>query len=106
MRVILAVDKSTVGPMCAVLEALGHEALGFAVGEQTWEDYQTHPVPLVVLDLRVPDIGGIELCRRIRAHDAGPATFILIVTAHDDPPALKAALDAGADDYVSKPTTP
>ena len=106
MRVIFAVDDSTAGAMRTVLGELGHEALGFENGRQTWEAYRASPSPLVVLDLKIPEVGGLELCRRIRAHDADHATFILIVTAHDDPPALTAALDAGADDYVSKPSSP
>ena len=106
MRVISAVDGPTAHTLSAVLEVLGHEAFGFEDGEQAWRAFEASPAQLVVLDLKVPEMGGLELCRHIRAHDAGQSTFILIVTAHDDPPALKAALDAGADDYVSKPTSP
>ena len=89
-----------------MLEELGHEATGFEDGQQAWDAYLASPSPLVVLDLRMPGVDGLELCRRIRAHDAGDATFILIVTAHDDPAALKAVLDAGADDYIAKPSSP
>jgi len=106
MRVIFAVDDPTADTMRAVLEELGHEALGFDDGAHAWEAYRQQPSPLVVLDLKIAELGGLELCRRIRAHAVAQTTFILIVTAHDDPPALKAALDAGADDYVSKPTSP
>ena len=106
MRVIFAVDERTAAAMSAALTELGHEALGVPDGERAWDAYRASPSPLVVLDLKIPAVGGLELCRRIRSHEAGPATFILIVTAHDDPPALKAVLDAGADDYVSKPGTP
>jgi DNA-binding response OmpR family regulator len=106
MRVIFAVDEPTAPDLTKALAELGHEALGFPHGERAWDAYRADPSPLVVFDLKVPDVGGLELCRRIRAHEAGAATFILIVTAHDDPPALKAVLDAGADDYVSKPGTP
>ena len=106
MRVIFAVDDPTARTLSAVLEELGHEPLGCADGERAWETYRSGPAPLVVLDLRTPDVEALELCRRIRIHDAGPTTFILVVTAHDDPLALKAVLDAGADDYASKPSTP
>ena len=106
MRVIFAVDDPTSRDMRAVLEELGHEAFGFDDGRRAWEAYRASPSPLVVLDLQIPDVSALELCRRIRAGDAGSTTFILIATAHDDPPALKAVLDAGADDYVSKPGTP
>ena len=90
----------------AVLEELGHEGDGFADGRRAWEAYLASPSPLIVLELRMPDMDALELCRRIRAHEAGDSTFILIVTAHDDPPALAAVLDAGADDYLSRPSSP
>ena len=106
MRVIFAVDDPTAHTMREVLEALGHESFGFDDGRRMWDAYRATPSPLVVLDLKVRGGGALELCRRIRGHDVGATTFILIVTAHDDPPALKAVLDAGADDYVSKPSTP
>ena len=106
MRVIFAVDERTAPDLTTALAELGHEPFGFPDGERAWDAFRAEPSPLVVLDLKIPERGGLEHCRRIRAHEAGSATFILIVTAHDDPPALKAVLDAGADDYVSKPSTP
>ena len=106
MRVIFAVDHPTSLTLRTVLAELAHEALGFEDAERAWDAYRADPSTLVVLDLKIPDIGALELCRRIRAHDEGQTSFVLIVTAHDDPPALKAVLDAGADDYVSKPSTP
>jgi DNA-binding response OmpR family regulator len=107
MRVIFADDNPIARTLLsAVLAELGHDAVGFEDGESAWEAYRADPTPLVVIDLRMPGLGGLELCRRIRAHEAGPATFVLIVTAYDDPPALGAVLDAGADDYVAKPSSP
>lgn len=107
MRVIYADDNPIARTLLGtVLEELGHESVGFEDGEQAWAAYRADPAHLVVLDLRMPGTDGLELCRRIRAHDAGADTFILIVTAHDDPHALEAVLDAGADDYVSKPSSP
>ena len=107
MRVIFADDKPSARALLSiVLEELGHEPVGFEDGEQAWTAYQAEPAPLVVLDLHTPGADGLELCRRIRAHVAGSTTFILIVTAQDDPHGLKAVLDAGADDYISKPSSP
>ena len=106
MRVIVAddntVDRTLLG---SVLEELGHEAIPFEDGRRAWDAYQANPTPLVVLDLEMPSMDGLELCRRIRAHEAGRATFILIVTARDEPGSLKAVLDAGADDYIAKPSS-
>jgi CheY-like chemotaxis protein len=107
MRVIFAEDNPVARTLLsAVLEELGHEAVGFEDGEQAWEAYRADLSPLVVLDLRMPGVDGLELCRRIRAHEGGDGPFILIVTAHDDPASLEAVLDAGADDYIAKPSSP
>ncbi|HEU4723525.1 MAG TPA: response regulator [Gemmatimonadaceae bacterium] len=107
MRVIFADDNPEARALLsAVLAELGQEAEGFEDGEHAWNAYRANPSPLVVLDLRMPGADGLELCRRIRAHESGDATFILIVTAHDDPGGLKAVLDAGADDYIAKPSSP
>lgn len=106
MRVIFADDNPDARALLtAVLEELGHESAGFADGEQAWAAYQAAPAPLVVLDLGLPGADGLELCRRIRAHEAGPATFILVVTARDEPRGLRAVLDAGADDYIARPSS-
>ena len=86
MRVIFAGDNPIARTLLsAVLEELGHDAVGFEDGEAAWQAYQAEPAPLVVLDLKMPGVDGLELCRRIRAHDAGPGTFILIVTARRAP---------------------
>jgi DNA-binding response OmpR family regulator len=58
---------------------------------------------LVLLDLRLPDIGGFEVCRTMRANSIVP---IIIVTAQTDTYDLVAGLEAGADDYVTKPVVP
>ena len=75
-------------------------------GGAAWEMFQEAPAPLVILDLNMPVLDGLEVCRRIRAHEAGRETFVLVVTARDGRDDLTAVLDAGADDYVTKPSSP
>jgi CheY-like chemotaxis protein len=104
MRVIFAVDEPTARAMTGVLEELGHDALGFDDGERAWDAYRVAPSPLVVLDLKIPDTGALELCRRLRARDVWSP--VLMLTARDAVDDRVAGLDAGADDYVSKPSTP
>jgi DNA-binding response OmpR family regulator len=107
MRVIFADDNVIARTLLgAVLEDLGHDAAIFEDGQSAWEAYQANPAPLVILDIKMPGIDGLETCRRIRASESGRTTFILIVTAFDGPGDLKAVLDAGADDYVAKPSSP
>lgn len=74
--------------------ATGREALTLAAAESP---------ALVVLDLGLPDMDGIDVCRELRTWSDTP---ILILTARHDDQATIAALDAGADDYVTKPFSP
>jgi DNA-binding response OmpR family regulator len=68
--------------------------------------FQNNPAPLVILDINMPALDGFEVCRRIRAHAEGTHTFIIVCTARDGPEDLDQVLDVGADDYVTKPSSP
>lgn len=72
-------------------------------GHSAWQKFQSTPIDLIVLDLMLPDISGITLCRRIRAQSDVP---ILMLTALADVDERVAGLEAGADDYVTKPFSP
>ena len=107
MRVLFADDDVISRTLlAAVLTHLGHESRSANDGGQAWELFQGEPVPLVILDVNMPVYDGLEVCRRIRGHAAGRETFVLVVTARDARDDLAEVLDAGADDYVSKPSTP
>ena len=107
MRVLFADDDVISRTLlAAVLTHVGHQSRSAGDGGEAWALFQVEPVPLVVLDVDMPVLDGLEVCRRIRAHPAGRETFVLILTAHDVRDDLAEVLDAGADDYVSKPTTP
>ena len=107
MRVLFADDDAIARTLlAAVLTHLGHEARGADNGERAWAMFQESPAPLVILDVNMPVLDGLEVCRRIRAHEAGRETFVLVVTARDGRDDLTAVLDAGADEYVTKPSSP
>jgi DNA-binding response OmpR family regulator len=107
MRVLFADDDAIARTLlAAVLTHLGHEVRGADNGARVWEMYQESPAPLVILDVNMPVLDGLEVCRRIRAHEAGRETFVLVVTARDGRDDLAAVLDAGADEYVTKPSSP
>ena len=107
MRVLFADDDVIARTLlCAVLADLGHEVLLAEDGEHAWRSFQDEPVPLVVLDINMPGLDGLTVCRLIRDHTAGRETFVIMVTARDGRDDLTAVLAAGADDYVTKPSSP
>jgi DNA-binding response OmpR family regulator len=108
VEILLADDDPTMRLLLTrVVEKSGHTVVKAAVdGQDAWDAFASHPVPMVILDWEMPGINGLELCRRIRDASFGETTFVLMVTARGTTEDLAAVLDAGADDYLSKPVTP
>jgi DNA-binding response OmpR family regulator len=77
-----------------------HEA---ANGKDGLSAFRADDVDLVLLDLRLPDMSGFDVCRSLRAESIVP---IIIITAQTDTYDMVAGLEAGADDYVTKPVVP
>ena len=100
-RVLVVDDEpSIVRAVAANLRARGYEALTAASGRAALTVIETHQPDCIVLDLGLPDVGGLEVLRRLRA---GATTPVVILTAVDDQRDRARALDLGADDYVTKP---
>ena len=73
-------------------------------GLDAWQALQQQNAPqLVVLDWMMPGMEGVELCRQIRSHAMGIYRYILLITAKDNKNDVVAGLEAGADDYLTKP---
>src|SRR3954468_20442522 len=107
MRCLIADDDRVARALLSsVLTTLQHQCDHAPDGVRAWELFEKNPYPLVVLDLNMPGLDGIELCRRIRKHPEGKEVFILICTGRDGPEDHTSVLAAGADDYVTKPTSP
>jgi two-component system response regulator MprA len=79
----------------------GYEVITVATGHEALEEVTLHGPDALVLDLQLPDIDGLQVCRRIR--DAGDDTPILMLTARHGIDDRVQGLDAGADDYLVKP---
>jgi DNA-binding response OmpR family regulator len=86
-----------------VLEDEGYEVAVAGDGETGIKMFATIQPDLVLLDLRLPDISGFEVCRAIRRTSITP---VIMVTAQTDTSDLVNGFDAGADDYVTKPVVP
>ena len=85
------------------LRQAGFRVLQAATGERALEVVQQNAVALVVLDIGLPGIDGLEVCRRIRANANTPVLFL---TARDGEVDRILGLELGADDYVTKPFSP
>ncbi len=102
--ILVVEDEQTIADLVrAYLRRDGFEVVWSSSGEQALEELTRHPVRLVVLDLGLPGIDGFEVCRRLRSRTGVP---ILILSARDDEVDRVAGLEAGADDYVTKPFSP
>jgi two-component system, OmpR family, KDP operon response regulator KdpE len=102
-RVLVVDDEpSILRVVAANLRARGYEALTAASGEAALTMIEGRQPDCIVLDLGLPDVGGLEVLRRLRAWTTTP---VVILTAVDDEAAKATALDLGADDYVIKPFT-
>jgi two-component system, OmpR family, response regulator len=102
MKILLVEDDEWIAEPLA--EALTDQRYVVEIaldGRLAWELIQVFSYDLVILDVMLPHLDGIELCRRIRC--AGLATPILMLTAKDTSRDKIAGLDAGADDYLIKP---
>jgi two-component system KDP operon response regulator KdpE len=103
-RILLVDDEVSIQRAVApLLRARGYEVDVAGTGADGLAMARATPPDLVVLDLGLPDLEGVEVCRRIRAESAVP---ILILSARGGEADKVAALDLGADDYVTKPFGP
>jgi DNA-binding response OmpR family regulator len=85
------------------LEDEGYAVREAASGTEGLTVFEQHEADLVLLDLRLPDMSGFDVCRSLRATSIVP---IIIITAQTDTHDMVAGLEAGADDYVTKPVVP
>jgi two-component system, OmpR family, KDP operon response regulator KdpE len=89
--------------MRVTLSGHGYEVDDARNGESAQEKLRENRFDLVLLDMNMPGIGGLETCRAIRSHSE---IAIIMLTVRDDETDKIQALDAGADDYVTKPFNP
>jgi PAS domain S-box-containing protein len=81
----------------------GHEALAVGSAEEAEAALAADSFPFLILDWMLPGKSGVDLCRELRTQPNGDEMFILLVTARADTTDLEQALEAGANDYLTKP---
>ncbi len=103
-RVLVVDDEQQIlRALRVILREAGFEALPASTGEEALDAAALHPPDAAIVDLLLPDMDGVELCRRLREWTQMP---LIVLSAVGDEDAKVRALAAGADDYVTKPFGP
>ncbi|MBW1945428.1 MAG: response regulator [Deltaproteobacteria bacterium] len=102
---ILIVDDELVSrkKMDLLVRSLGYETLVASDGVEGWEAWKNERTRMVITDWMMPRMDGLELCRKIREAEGSQYIYIIMVTSKEDINDLVRGMDAGADDFITKP---
>ena len=105
MKVLIAEDDNvTLRMLEKSVTDMGFEVVSCKNGLDAWKTIQSENSPnLLVLDVMMPDMDGIKICRKIREQAKEPYTFIILLTSKGDRDDFVNGMEAGADDYIIKP---
>ena len=106
-RVLVVEDEPDIRDLLAFhLERDGYQVTRATTGPEALRQLRAAPPDLVILDLMLPELDGLEVCRRLRADPATAALPVIMLTAKGDEVDRVVGLEMGADDYVVKPFSP
>ncbi len=102
---ILIVDDELVSrkKLEVLIESLGYETVTAKDGLEGWNIWKTQMPRIVITDWIMPDMDGLQLCRKIRGSEGSQYTFIIMVTSKKEVNDIVSGMDAGADDFITKP---
>ncbi len=105
---VLVVDDSPVYRKLVerVLSSEAYALLSARDGAEARRLYEEHSPCIVITDWILPDFSGLELCQRIRSDQTRPYTYIIVMTSNKEKDSVVKGLEAGADDYLTKPFDP
>src|SRR2546428_1976786 len=104
MNILLVEDQDDSRKTLArLIEMRGHKVTQVATAEEAERALAAENFPFLILDWVLPGKSGVDLCRELRARHDGDEMFILLVTGKGDRADLELALEAGANDYLTKP---
>jgi len=107
MDILLAEDEDVSRAMLgALLKGAGHKVTAVANGADAWDAWLLAEHRVVISDWMMPQVDGLELCRRVRARRARHYTYIILLTARSGTDDYLTAMEAGVDDFVTKPPVP
>ena len=105
MKVLIAEDDVTTRRLLEILlSKWGYEIVVTGDGKEAWHAMQaTNPPQIAIFDWMMPEMSGVELCRKIRESITPSLVYIILLTVKDRKEDIVSGLDAGANDYVIKP---
>lgn len=105
MKILIAEDDFTMRNLLkALLTKRGHDVVVTVNGAEAWDKMQKPDAPrLAILDWMMPEMDGLEVCRRVRILETDLPPYIIMLTSKGEKSDIVAGLEAGADDYLSKP---
>lgn len=104
MKVLIAEDDPVSRCLLeATLVKSGYEVTVTTNGEDALRELQRDAPPVAILDWMMPGLDGVEVCRRVRAIQTPTPTYLILLTAKSEKRDIVHGLEAGADDYVTKP---
>jgi len=107
LRVLVADDDAGCRLVLrATVARLGHECRVAADGDEAWRLFQEDPPDVLITDWMMPGLDGPELCRRVRQLDTDGYTYVILATALGEHENVLEGMEAGADDYLTKPISP
>lgn len=96
-------DKLNLILLQEFLTRIGHQVTAASSGEAAWEAFSTSPFPAVICDWDMPAMSGIDLCRKIRGMKGAQYPYFVLITSFQGDEKFHQAMDAGVDDFISKP---
>ncbi len=105
MRILIAEDNLVTRKLLSVaLTQWGHDVVAVNDGRAAWEELQKPDAPkLVILDWNMPEMDGLQVCLRLKDAGTPDPPYIILLTARTDKKDVVNALEAGANDYITKP---
>ncbi len=105
MKVLIADDENiSRRKLEKFLEDLGYRVISCKGGLEAWDVIQSEDAPnLLILDWMMPGLDGMEICRKVRELAREPYTYILLLTSRGEQEDIVKGMEAGADDYITKP---
>jgi CheY-like chemotaxis protein len=104
MTIMIAEDNSVSRVITQKsVEKLGYKTVLADTGSKAWDIFQKHSPEIIISDWMMPEMDGIELCRRVRARHESPYTYFILLTTLSEKKDFYMATQVGVDDYLTKP---